>query len=982
MEGDPLSNTPYVGRRAEMAELTRMAALIQSGRGTLVLVSGEAGIGKSRLISESLVPSGLLMLHASGAWAPSVSFSPITRLLRSYLLQRPVEKLDRPDLTPHLAKLIPELGSPDGGSDRGALLSALEAAFMLIAGRQPTTLVLEDLHTADDATLELLPALAEWCERTPLLVVGSYRTDELPRGHLLRRIRLDLRRAGRLRELSLKRLGLEETATLAARILGRPPAPALAHLLQSRTQGVPFFVEELTTALVGSEQLCMGALGLEWPNEATLPIPDTVRDLVLVRTAGLPPSAREALEVASVAGLEFDLDLAVELHRGEHSWALLLDRELLKETTDGRAAFRHAMIREALYAGIPWLRRRQLHRTIAGLLQSRGAPQSELAAHWLAARDWVEARQALLGAMEASCQIHAYRDAARSARRALELWPDGQEESQRLALLHRLGQCAELYGESAEAIKVWQAAAAGNRQAGNQEMLAEAECRLAILHELAGSWQQSLASRTAAAAAFEVVGRHGEAAEERLAAAEHLESAGNYAAALELVTTAAGGAARAGRVDLQVCALVLEGVVRAQLGQTELGLQLVRSGLALGLEHHLTGPVAEGFFRLASTLDLANDIAAARSVYLEAIEYCQDQGIPTMEQFCRACLAVVLLQAGEWEQALNLCEDVLSEPEVPPPAHAVAAGILGCIHALKGDGRRARRLLIPSEGFARQADLLSLELYAVWGLAMADELEGNTAQAAERCRYIRRRWESTHENHYAVHALRWSMSFFARFGADPDVRACAQALTAIATATGRPEALAAVSHALGECALLDGQASQAFKHFGQALEILGRLEAPLARVQTLVRAGAAGAQAGERGTALYWLTEAYRTARKLGAVPLARLAAEQVAAMGERLEERLGRQASRHAKLAGLTRREAHVLHLLSMGRTNREIGRELFLSTRTVEMHVAGVLSKLNASSRTEAVHRAHELGLLRQARHSGLQESQKYRGAWEESP
>ncbi|HSH83513.1 MAG TPA: hypothetical protein VLA19_33690, partial [Herpetosiphonaceae bacterium] len=188
-----------------------------------------------------------------------------------------------------------------------------------------------------------------------------------------------------------------------------------------------------------------------------------MRDAVLLRAAGLPDPARQALEIAAVAGLRFDLDLVAALAGGETGLDVPIERGLIVEVAPGQAAFRHALTREALYGDIPWPRRRALHRQIAARLQIRGMPPGEIAEHWLAARDFEQGRCALLVAAEASCSMHAYRDAASAGRRALELWPEGEDEPGRLAVLDQLGQCAELCGELSEAARAWQEVAAAHR---------------------------------------------------------------------------------------------------------------------------------------------------------------------------------------------------------------------------------------------------------------------------------------------------------------------------------------------------------------------------------------------------------------------------------------------------------------------------------------------------------------------------------------
>jgi len=211
-----------------------------------------------------------------------------------------------------------------------------------------------------------------------------------------------------------------------------------------------------------------------------------------------------------------------------------------------------------------------------------------------------------------------------------------------------------------------------------------------------------------------------------------------------------------------------------------------------------------------------------------------------------------------------------------------------------------------------------------------------------------------------VPALRWVVTFFAARGAGDEARACADALGGIAAAAGDVEAAAALAHALGECALLDGEADLAVRHFTTALDLLRRADLPLERAETQSRAGAAMAAAGLRADAIDQLTAAYRTARRLRARPLAARVGAQLGALGEPIERRLGRLAAGQLDHGGLSRRELEVLRLVALGRTNREVGQELFLAVRTVDMHVRSLLAKLDCRSRVEALRRAGELGLL----------------------
>jgi DNA-binding CsgD family transcriptional regulator len=245
------------------------------------------------------------------------------------------------------------------------------------------------------------------------------------------------------------------------------------------------------------------------------------------------------------------------------------------------------------------------------------------------------------------------------------------------------------------------------------------------------------------------------------------------------------------------------------------------------------------------------------------------------------------------------------------------------------------------------------------GLALVDELEGRASPL----------WDELVEtmpekmiSGYAS-ALRWVATFAARRRERELVHAYADKLAAWAARFASPDALAALAQALGETALLEGDAAQAAEQFTQAIDRFGEMGSPFERAYAQMRAGVALAEAGERELGVERLVDAYRTFRKLGARPFWIQAASDLEALGEAIDRRLGRRAARDFDGAGLTKRELEVLRLVAVGRTNREIARELFLSPRTIDMHVRHVLAKLDCRSRTEATSKAHKLGLLEPA-------------------
>jgi predicted ATPase len=407
-----------IGRTRERAELDRFLAGVRAAEGGLVLIAGQAGVGKSVLVEDALDRSDLLVLRGAASETSAAPYGPIVQALRCYLHEVPGGLSASTDLTGELGLLLPELGPPGGSTDRATLFEAIRSALHLIAARGPAALLLDDLQWADATTLELLSTLAVAVADQPLALVGVYRDDEITRGHPLRRLRNELRRAGALRELTVEPLGPDATAALAQRRLGSSVSSALARIIYDRTQGLPFFVEELAAALIAGGCLEGGPHGLALAVGENVPIPESVRDAVLVRAAGLSEAAWGALEVASAAGTRFGLDLVAEL-AGEAPLGEPVAHGLIVELEPGEAAFRHALAREAVYGEVPWPRRRALHRELAAGLESRGAPAAAVAEHWLAARELERARSAFVEAAEQFCGVHAYRDALRAARRAL-----------------------------------------------------------------------------------------------------------------------------------------------------------------------------------------------------------------------------------------------------------------------------------------------------------------------------------------------------------------------------------------------------------------------------------------------------------------------------------------------------------------------------------------------------------------------------------
>lgn len=948
-----------IGRERELVELDRFIAAARQNQGQLVLIAGEAGAGKTALVEDALAGSGLRVLRGTAHQKATAPYGPLIDVFRQYTRSSGSTLGDSGPLAMHLALLLPELGPPPAAGDRTHLVEAIRDAIGFISAEQPIAIFLDDLHWADSTTLELLPLLVTALAGDPVLAIGAYRSDELPRGHPLRRLRTELRRLGVLRELNLEPLDLDAAALLIGRILGQASSPELATMIQARTQGIPFYIQELTTALASSGRLEASAEGLQLTQQTTLPVPDSIRDAVLLRTAPLSEDAHAALEVAAVVGLTFEIDLVEELTERAAGIEEVIADGIVLEGEPGCAAFRHALVREALYSDIPWTRRRALHRAVALRLSLYNTPPLLLAEHWLAAREFEHARRALVDAALISSRIHAHRDALGIGRRALEIWPDGEDQLTRLTLLDRLGECAQLSGEVSEATRLWREAADGHQTSGNIPALAETQRRLAGAYEVQGAWDRALAARQIAADGYRRAGMPADAATEYLAMVGHLQQEERFQLALDAAQAAHEAAEESQRRDLVARTLGMNGQLRVKMGDPA-GIALVEEGLNLALEHELTMTVPELYFRLASALEHSAEYQGARDAYGQAVTFCETHGLPGFGMICLGCLANVLFETGEWDEAERLCRDVLANRESTRVARLVGTHVLGFVRLSRGDIRAARSLHAAALRESVALDFVIGAILHGWALAQVDTFDGNTDAAVERCRGVLEGWRDTDERHYIVPALRWMAEFFATAGYGREARECASALATIAAATGETEALAALAAALGEIAWLEGQAEQACTQLLQAIELLRGVTIPHDRAQLHVRAGMLLAASGQRENGSQHLVAGYRIARKLGAKPVAERAARELAALGEPVERKLGRRAVGQLERAGLSRRELEVLRLIAAGRTNREIGNDLFLSPRTIDMHVGKILAKLDCRSRAEATRRGIELGLV----------------------
>jgi len=443
-----VATSRFVGRTAELGRLEAAYAYASGGDPVTLCVGGEAGVGKTRLVTRfagQVRGSGgqVLLGGCIELGEGSLPYAPAVEALRG--LGRGLEPAALDELVgpgrPLLARLLPELGQGEestsaglavGSSAQARLFEAFLALLERLAGRSPTVLVVEDLHWADRSTLDLLTFLVRNL-RAALLLVLTYRTDELHRRHPLRPFLAGLDRSGRAERLEVGRFDRVDVADLLAGILGTRPDDELVERIYRRSEGNAFFAEEL----------------LATTHEGTgRSLPPSLENVLLSRVQVLPEDAQATLRIVAAASgrVEHELLAAVsELPEADLLAALraaVAHQVLVPDPATETYAFRHALTQEALYAELLPGERAQLHAAFARVLTerpdlaepSRLAVPARLAYHWGRAHD---PARALPAAVEAGLQSEAaygFADAQRHFETALELWDQVADAEERLGL--------------------------------------------------------------------------------------------------------------------------------------------------------------------------------------------------------------------------------------------------------------------------------------------------------------------------------------------------------------------------------------------------------------------------------------------------------------------------------------------------------------------------------------------------------------------
>lgn len=980
--------TPFIGRADELARLTGVLTRAKEGDPHAVLIAGDAGVGKTRTLTEAAThaaDTGMTVLtgHCVDLGDVGLPYLPFTEILGVLA----TDERFTAALAAHPA-VNPLLGTGDGTPDTGNRLRLFEGMASLlsdVADITPLLLVLEDLHWADQSSRDLLRFLlsrgllqspASGTPPHPLAIFASYRADDLHRRHPLRPLLAELVRLPAVDRLELRPMPDAEVARLVRALRTGAVSDTTVRRIVDRAEGNAFYAEELLAAtadtLPGDTGPASGAM------------PSGLADVLLIRIEQLSDTAQQVLRTAAVAGRRVEHDLlrdAVQLPEDELESALreAVGRQLLVPGDDATYSFRHALTREAVYADLLPGERVRLHRTFAKLLAGQGhsaKSAAERAHHSRESHDLADALTASLEAADHAQRVGAPAEELRHLETALELWPavdsaarpEGGADPVTLTL--RASAAAAHAGETHRAVSLTRAALA---RAGSD---ADSELAARVRYTLAGNLMRvdSLkAAFTYSSEALAIIPAEPPSRTWVWAAATHVMAA-RYMGQDEDAERVGRQALRIAeelqlsdaQADLIISMVGLEGHNRrTPEGRDRLRLarDLARSAghvtiemrahfnLAIGC--YESGDLDECLTWLSEGLERANRSGLVSAPYALELRYLQSLVLYTLgrwDECARAAAAdserlpaaggfavgpalYVAVARGE-ERAAERARALLDGP-FDWMATLVASIVLTDDAALRGDAEgavecvRGNLVRLADGSGSERPDigvrLAALALSAVADAAVERRLTGDEAGA---CRWTDTATElvevarttaakgedGTEQGPEGLAWLARAEAEWLRAHSGPDVTAWEKAVAAFGY--GDPYELARCERRLAEALLSADRREEAAEHARAARD----------------------------------------TAVRLGAVPLR----EDLDTLIRR--GRLAESPSATDRIAALTARESDVLRLLALGRTNRQIGEELFISGKTASVHVSNILAKLGAAGRTEAVAIAYREGLITQ--------------------
>jgi DNA-binding CsgD family transcriptional regulator len=999
-----VSSPVLIGRSSELERLEAALQFVRAGQSRTVLIAGEAGVGKTRLVADfaELVRDGGAEVLQGGCIVlgdGALPYAPVVEALRGL-----VRRSDPSDLgavlghgRAELARLVPDLGPvtavPASGlsidSAQGRLFELLLGVLERLAARRPVLFIVEDLHWSDQSTRDLLGFLVRNLGDAAVMLLFTYRSDELHRRHPLLPFVAELQRTGRVERLELHAFDRDESAAQLRAIAGHDIDAALIESIHARSGGNAFFAEELLVAA---------------GDDGTTELPSTLRDLLLARITDLGVATQEFLRVASAAGQRVDptlLAAAADLDETALYDALreCVGRHvLLPDPTAGveRYIFRHALLQEAIYDDLLPGERTRLHAAFARTLEAQAAGDpshaAELAYHWYAAHDLPRALESSVDAGMAAEARYAFPEAVEQYERAIDLWehvPDAEARarSDRVDLLARLAGVARFH-EPNRAVAHIQAAI---------RLVDEADdpVRTGLLNERLGryAWiagQGDVARQAYRSAIRLITPEPPSQARARAVAglAQILTLGGRFTEARAFAEEALALARAVGARDIEGHALNTRALDRAVAGEIDLALVDLDAAMAIATRLDVVDDIGRAYanriwvFDMVGRLDEALDVAEIGVAISERLGLMRFFGTHLL---CGA--SDYLYRLGRWDESEDAVRRAVAAGALGINA-ILAEELLGRLAMAHGRFDEAADRLRPLASLAERAEDIQFIGPVRASLAELALWQGRPDDAADQIATALRLVDYTPEVRIGeIYALglraNADAAELARARRAPD-----RARDAVAAGEALLEAIRArhvdivatrpVFEPLSAAWLLlcEAEATRLRRHADRdawvaCAEAWQRLGRPYVVAYARWReAEARLAARGDRDLAAVALRAAHETATRLGATPFER----EVSALAvrARLDLEPGERAEAptepdEAMRLGLTAREREVLGLVALGRTNRQIADELFISENTAGVHVSNILGKLGVAGRGEAAAVAYRLGLVESARQSG---------------
>ncbi len=945
---DTVTSGPLVGRSAELRTLADAIGRAAEGRAQVVVISGEAGIGKSRLAREALRSAGTrgfrTLESAAGRLHRDLSYAPIVEALRPLVAEAALV-----DGLSDLSRLFDGLRVPplvalgDPGLERTRMFEAVRTLIERASMRQPQAILIDDLHWADPGTLALLHYVARALPRQRCLFLVTYSADKV--NEELRELVTALQRAETLTTVELTGLDVAAVGDLAAAMLDGPAPAALREMLVRRSGGVPLFVRAMILRLIETGMLFR--TGGRWVlgPAAAAEVPALVSTLLRGRIEALPPAPRRVLDVLAVCGGAVEdvllRDVADDLVEGITE--LRSAGLVVEDTRTGSLWYRvvHPMLAEAAYDLLPVVVRRRLHARLADAVERHRPDDVRLhAAHVRGAGDQIDpthALEVLTAATRADLARLAGEEACASACAGLDLArrlgrPEAVDE-----LAGAYAEACELAGRGQDALPAWLDAADSAADPGAQAgrltraaVIAWDLGRLADAHGYLDAADRALAAVLSCPERVDIEGTR----------MRFASRAGDPAALRDSIARLEALPATG---SIRSRAAVLSARLRLALftGRYVDGLRVADEIVASAHEDRSV-LVADTLLRPLITIRMCwGDLAGARALAEEAIQLARQTGVPSLEIVHNALLALVDGLAGGWPAALRRTFDALELAHrvgVPRVATMVLTA-QAMVLVRRGDVDEA------ADRLSEAGRLFGIRSEADRGVfAVVDLVEGMVALArdeVDRARDIATR--ATQGPTFPPLALALRGEAQAAAGDAKAAFDTASALAALGPGAPYPAALAAWVSGLAAGARRDPpRAVAALGQLDRAVTAFAELGMPYEEaVARLDRAPVRSAAGHPADDVARDISDALQV--------LDRLPAKRQADRARSLLRELGRRPAPPSRDESrrLSVREEEVARLVAQGLSNAEVAQRLFISTRTVTTHLQHIYRRLDVPSR-----------------------------------